>query len=402
MSPAANPMAGKGVRGLVPLDLQYFRWLEEITLSPDGKHAAYTVRRVDAASNGYVVDVFVQEIDVPGSERKLTSGDGVVSSIAWSPDSSRVAFVHTESGAATIVLVGLDQARREYPITGGGASGLTWAPDGNTLACVRWTQVRRGDEPTYGDPWPHAPNLRVITRRVYKLNGVGFIHDKVRHVWTLHLPSGEWSQLTDGEHDYLQPQFSRDGSRLAFIRSDREETADLGDGELLIYDIADGSMSSPLAAWGGKAQSITWSPDDRTLVFVGHDASRPSTRRTYSTVYRFRFSDESVIDLVPDSTDVIGNYAVADQRKGLTNHTVRWPAGSNEAQFLLTEQGGVNLYSVDVDSGRRTRLAGDHSIVFEFSGTADRMLFGESTTTNPGDLWLVAGDTKRRLTNLNP
>ena len=45
--------------GLMPLDLAYLRWVEEIAISPDGGHVAYTVRQVDVANNGYTVDVFL-------------------------------------------------------------------------------------------------------------------------------------------------------------------------------------------------------------------------------------------------------------------------------------------------------------------------------------------------------
>lgn len=389
-------------RGLVPADLQYFRWLEEISMSPDGQQIAYSVRQVDKQNNGYIVDVFLLSLGEGKSEVKITQGTGIASSLAWSSDSKHFAFAYRNTTGGSVWIVGRDGNQSQYAVGNETPSNMVWSPDSTKIAAVLWTTVIRGSEPTYGDPWPVPPTMKVITQRVYKLNGVGFIHDRYRHVWILDLPTEQWTQITDGECDYLQPQWNREGDRLAFIRSDREQSADLGDGELLVWNTNDNSLTAPLASWGGKAQCICWAPDDSALVFVGHNSRTATTRRTYSTIYCYRFADDSVVDLVPDSTDVIGNYAVADQRKGLTNFTVRWPGNSNQILFLLTEVGGVNLYTVDSDSGKRTKLAGDHSVVFEYSGTSNRVVYGEATTTNPGDLWLWDEGERTRLTNLNP
>ena len=410
------------VRGLMPSDLAYFRWVEEIVISPDGRHVAYTVRQVDVANNGYIVDVFLLTLDGDQTPMRLTSGNGSASSdmtdstgwhqithheapatLAWSHDSQCLAYVHSEKGAYAVRIVDLDGTQTEYPVKGNPPSSLSWSPDGERLACVRWTQVKRGDEPVYGDPWPVAPTMRVITRRLYKLNEAGFIHDRYRHIWMLELNSGQWTQITDGENDYGQPQWSHSGDRLVFVRMDREVNTAIGAGELVVWHASDGRIESPLAHWQGIAQSPCWASDDSVIVFTGHQAPAMENWRAYFTVYRYDFPDGTLTDLLPDISEAVGRYhAVTDQPRGGLNITVRWPQGSDRIYFLLTEKGAVNLYSMDVSGGDRRKLAGDRSVVFEYAPAADRVVYGEANPTNPGDLWLLEGGERRRLTNLNP
>lgn len=391
-------------RGLVPTDIRYFRVPEEITISPNGKYVAYTVRRIDANNDGYMVEAHLIELNGSHEPKRLTStsANGTVTSLTWSSDSTRLAFVHQTAGEASLWIKELGGAETTYKIDGATPSKLTWSPDGRYITAVRWTEVVRGVEPVYGDPWPTPPSMKVITKNVYKLNGVGFVQNHYRHIWNFEVGTQQWIQLTDGEYDHDQPSWSRSGHQLAYLRVNREAGADLGDGDLLLWTPVTGEVAKPLKDVGAKAQCVCWSPDDKSIVFVGHCSAKRTTRRTYSTVYHYNLGTKGLVDLVPDSTDVIGNYAVSDQRKALTNFTVRWPQDSNEVYFLITEKGAVNLYAVDTSTKERRKIAGDKSVVFEYAPTNKRVVYGEAHTSSPGDLWLQDGDERHRLTHLNP
>jgi dipeptidyl aminopeptidase/acylaminoacyl peptidase len=392
-------------RGLVPNDLVYFRWLDEMTVSPDGKQVAYTVRRVDDSRSGYVVDVFIQPLASGQPARRVTSGNSSASSLAWSTDSSKLAFVESEKGVTTVRVVyagggtGSDQS---FVVQGPAPSALDWSPDGRMLACVRWTEVKRGNEPVYGDPWPIAPQMRVITRGVYKLNGVGFIENKYKHIWLLDLVTGHWQQITDGEWDHGQPRWSPSGTRLLFVRTERELNTAIGAGELVIWQLEDASAITPLDHWYGIAQSPIWAPDESALIFTANPGPVLQNWRTYSSVYRYDFATGEVVDLLPDVNEAVGNYAVADQRKGLSNITVRWANGTDLIYFLLTIQGAVHLYAMRPDGTQRHKVVGEKNVIFDFAPTANHVVYGQADTQNPGDLYILEQGQTRRLTNLNP
>ena len=78
-------------RGLIPEDLMKFSWLAEIAIAPDASQIAYTIRRPHSPSNGYVTHLYLHDLRSDSASR-LTDGDCQVSSIAWSRDSSRLAY----------------------------------------------------------------------------------------------------------------------------------------------------------------------------------------------------------------------------------------------------------------------------------------------------------------------
>ena len=91
-------------RGLIPEDLMKFSWLAEIAIAPDASQIAYTVRRPHGPSNGYVTHLYLHDLRNDKASR-LTDSDCQVSSIAWSRDSSRLAYSHTATPTAIHIRV---------------------------------------------------------------------------------------------------------------------------------------------------------------------------------------------------------------------------------------------------------------------------------------------------------
>jgi Tol biopolymer transport system component len=345
------------LRGLIPEDLMKFRWLEEIACSPDGQHVAYTVRQPDGARNDYQADVYLLELDTH-TRHKLSNGIGQGGSLSWSRDGQRLAFVWRGVQETSVELVDADGSpRRSYPVDGPAPSGLDWSPDGRSLACSRWTQVRGANE-SCRRPGVPAPSVRVLRRLRYKQDGVGWVEDRFRHIWVLALDTGDWLQLTDGECDYSEPRWSWDGTRIAFSGMAREQNTTLGQGQILVCDYASGSIDRLMPEWQGVAASPQWRADDGAVAFTGHAEPPPVNRRRFSHVWLYELENGKSRDLTADLDQMVGNYAVADQRAGLANITVKWPGGQGRIYFLLTDQGATHLYSVTAAGAWRQELGG--------------------------------------------
>lgn len=387
-------------RGLLPEDLMKFRWLQEIALSPNGDYIAYTVSQPDAAANGYQVHLYVYDTRQARTHR-LEAGPGRVGAIAWSRDGMRLAYALQEGGSALIVIWSPDDTQHaRYPFVGLSPGDLDWSPDGKRLAFVSWVPVLHTSEaPTPGIP---APTIRVIRRLRYKQEGAGWVQDRFRHVHTLELDTGDVVQLTSDECDYSQPRWSWSGSRLAFVALAREQNIPLGYGQIMLLDVQTGDMQPLIPGWQGAALSPQWRADDGAIAFAGHNFSPPVNRRCLYHAWLYDMETGQATDLSEEIDQTVGNYAVSDQRAGLTNMTVKWPGGSGRIYFLLTVQGASHLYRVTPGDSPQ-EVIGGKSVTFEYSpDSTGGVAFGMADPHSVGELFLLRDGQRQQITNLNP
>jgi dipeptidyl aminopeptidase/acylaminoacyl peptidase len=392
-------------RGLIPEDLLKFEWVVELTLDPTGTRVAYSVKRPRAAGNDYVTHVYVRDL-AADDVICLTEGDGNATALAWSREGRQLAFSWRAGGENALHVATFDADQDAtveitvYPIAGAAMSGLDWSADGTRLAGVRWTSMRSAQDRGVRPGIP-APTIKVVRRLRYKMDGAGWVEDRFMQIWVLELATGDLTQVTDSECDYSEPKWSNQGARLAFIGMAREQNSELGQGQIFVCDIPDGTPRRLMPDWVGACRSPAWGDEDRLIAFAGHDQPTPVNRRIFMTPYLADVEAGTARPLAPDLQEEVGNYAVADQRAGLANITVRWPANDPWIYFLLTEQGGANLCRIDVN-GTLERLITGPNVAFEYSPIAgDRCAFGLADPASPGDVFLWADGNTEQLTFLN-
>jgi Tol biopolymer transport system component len=115
-------------------------WLGSPAWSPDGSHIAYTVFKGGGDPSPY--EIWIMKSDGSGQRQLVgfgTGRGGGVCRMAWSPDSSVLAF-SSASGSATneeeIYLVRADGSGLRQ-ITQEGGSWPVWSPDGSRIAFIR-------------------------------------------------------------------------------------------------------------------------------------------------------------------------------------------------------------------------------------------------------------------------
>lgn len=400
MTPAQDVVQAEWQRGLAPEDLLHFRWLQEISLSADAGYVAYTVKEVDAETNGYNTHLFVRETSGTRVQR-LTAGRGSASAVVWSRSQAHLAYLWSARDEQAVHVWNADTGeQRVYPLEGELLTELDWSPDGRRLAGVRWTRWRSADErgPTPGVP---APSIRVVRRLRYKQDGIGWVHDRYRQIWTLDLDSTELRQLTASECDYGQPRWSWSGRHLAFTATYREQNVSGGYGQIMIHDFEQGVTRPLMKDWTGAALSPQWRADDSAIAFVGNLGPAPVNRRLFFHVWVCDIQGAERKNLTHNLRQTVGNYAVADQRAGLTNITIKWPGGDGPIYFLLTEEGATHLYSVVPDQPPRQRVGGD-CVVFDYApASGETVAYGRADVRNPGELYLLRDGHTTCLTDLN-
>ena len=393
--------AVKRRRGLIPEDLLNFRWLDEIVIAPSGQQIAYSVRRPHAPGNGYVAHLYIYDLRLDSS-RRVTDGEPQVSALAWSRDSSQIAYSHSEGDSNSVRIHSVeDDFEAVFDLDGAAMSELDWSADGDMLVGVRWTEMRAAEDRGHAPGVP-APSVKVVRRLRYKQDGVGWVNDKFKQIWLLDLDTADLSQVTHSECDYSSPKWSNSGKRIAFVGMAREQNTPLGYGQILTCDLSHGSPSLLLPDWQGTAFSPVWGADDRYIAFAGHNLAPPVNRRNFWQPHLADVEAGTAIKLGADIDEEVGNYGVADQRASLTNVTMKWAPGEDWIYFLMTEQGAANLYRIDA-AGEYERLVSGDCMTFEYSPSADGIVaYGQSDPGNPGDLYVWDNGSSRRLTNLNP
>jgi dipeptidyl aminopeptidase/acylaminoacyl peptidase len=270
-------------RSLTIEDLYEIVFLSRPRISPDGRHIAYVATEIEKRSHAYRSAIWVAPT-AGGEARRVTGEPANATDPSWSPDGKYLAFLSEREGEASRAPESKQKALGKgkaqiwlLPSDGGearqltflphGASAPVWSPDGQAL--VFTALVGPLDEETEdGKP---LPKVRVIDRLWYRLDGVGFIHDRRSHLFLISVGGGEPVQLTDGDWDESDPAWSPDGAQLAFVSSRAEDRWRMPAPDVYTLAIQAGRAGAQRQLTDGSlgCGSPAWSPGGESIAFLG-------------------------------------------------------------------------------------------------------------------------------------
>ncbi len=384
-APEADP-----TRPVSPEDICGIRAASDPQVSPDGSRVAFVVTEPAEAGDPQVprdANIWVVPLDGGAPARRFTTDPAADTMPRWSPDGRRLAFL-SQRGAGTsgkpsrqIYLIGLEGGEAEALTKGpGDVQRFRWSPGGTMLAFTR------------EDP----PGSEEEARAKSHDDAIHVDHDdRNARLWTVRLADRVTEQVTRQDFHVSDFDWSPDESELAVATSPSPRADDVYyHTSLRVVRRQGGDAVRTLCAeMSDAAESVRWSPDGRTIAFAARSATGLTLR----------------LGLVPAAGGAVRT--LLDDYPGTAWFDSWGVAWEPDARHLLTEsieKTRARLLRVDAASGETTVLADAVPPFIEdqsFSiGAGGRVVaYMNSSGQSPPDVWgMRAGETPRRLTDLNP
>ncbi len=349
---------------------------EQTAISPDGKKVAWVEDIITkrGVSTGDTV-IYVADIGGKNPPKRISAGvaDGLHAegSVAWSPDSKKLAFLSDAAKPGQLQLyvmdaAGLGGSARKLTQAKGFLSTPGWSPSGKTIAVLFTENATRAAGPL-----------------VAETSETGEIKDSFfeQRLALVDVASAKLDQISPADTYIYEYDWSPDGLRFAV-------TAALGNGdnnwyiaELFTLDAATGLMKSiykPLLQIANPA----WSPNGQRIAFIG--------------------------GLMSDEPSVGGDiFTIAAAGGEATNITpemkasASWLAWTPDAKIIFGEylEGDSGITTINPTDGAKTELfrdagqitAGAWGINLSLSRDAKNSAVIRSSFSAPPEVW--AGPT---------
>ena len=332
-------------------------------VSPNGKWVVYSVTEPSYEKDKSVSDLWLVSADGQTAPRRITNTKAAESDVAWSPDSSSVAFVTKREGDEVNQIYVLDlasggEAKRLTNVSTG-AAAPKWRPDGKAILF---------ESSVYPGALDDAANKKIAAEH----------KDRKYNVRTYeHFPVRFWNEWLDERQPTLMTQ-----------ALDQYSAKDILSGSALAHQA--GFYGSD--AEGGATLSPQWSPDGREIVFIA-TTERWNAVSAQVGYHLYRMASDGSREPVPvaptagdygdekfsaDGKALYFTFAVQDEEIYHLQRLYRvgWPAGGDAklvaqdfdrdvAQYALTadsksafilaqDAGKENLYRVPADGGKPT------------------------------------------------
>lgn len=284
------------------------RHFSQTAISPDAKHVAYTesviAKNDDEAAN---TELFLVDLQKPAKPRRITTGQGGIScqegSVAWSPDSSHIAFLSNCGDPKQAQLF-------EAPVTGSKPKQLTWltgylanprwSPDGKQIALLFTENAVRAAGPlnpvavetgviedsfyeqrlaiidlqsgrmrtltpadTYVYEYDWAPDSRQLAYTAAKGNGDN--NWWIAQLFRLDAASGQISLIYKPAYQIAVPRWSPDASHIAFIEGVMSDEGSTG-GDLFVVPSKGGPAKNLTPDRKTSPAYITWTANNKLLI----------------------------------------------------------------------------------------------------------------------------------------
>jgi len=371
-------------RPIAPSDVYRLQTIGGLQVSPDGEWIAYVLTTTDSSKDKKNSDIWMISRDGKENVQLTNSPDGE-SQPRFSPDGKYVSFVakRGEDKASQVYLLdrrGGDAIKATD--VKGGLGDYRWSPDGKKLLLV----VRDQDFSDTAKSKTRTPY--VIDRFHFKQDYEGYLDRRATHFYLFTLADKEVDTLTTGKYDEVQPAFSPDGAKIAFVSNRTEDPDKNENSDIYVMEAKPGAPMKKWTNWPGSDSSPLWSPDGQKIAYLQSSSNE-----------NFTMYGQSILAVIPKDggTPILLSKPV-DRPVG--NH--RWSSDGKKIFVVMKDDRQSLVASFDVATGRLMRvLDGERSITsLEYDKSHQSWVMLVSTPQRPAEISIFERDSLRALTTI--
>ena len=370
----------------------YFRILtvDEPQISPDGKWVAYTVTTSDIEKDESTSRIWM--VPAAGGEPvPMTAKEKSASQPRWSPDGQFLSFLAAPKDGKDQVWTLFREGGEAVQLTDTAqdVSEYEWSPDGKRVVLVLQDPTPAELAEKKGEKKEKNPPPWVVTRRQFKQDYIGYLDSRRTHLYIFDVASKTMTQITSGDYDDSEPDWSPDGRHIAFT-SNRTADPDSNYNSDIWVVAADntdlGQTLLQITTNPGPDTSPDWSPDGD---LIAHSSATDTDAIIYATNHLAIASAKG------------GRATVLTQKLDRNIFNPRFSHDGRAVLAAIEDSGEQYLASVPIDGGAITHAIGGHLQVAAFDVAAGKVAAIVSKPHLPAEVFLLDDEGLRRLTHTN-
>lgn len=429
-------LAQNGTEHILVTDMLKIKTIGNITLSNDGRNAAFTVTSIEPDEKSkrdykYRTQVYRTETIAGAVPLQLTTSTEGGSQPAWSPDGKHLVFTRVVNDKSQLFLLSMDGGEAvQLTNMKNGAGNPGWSPDGKQLlfssslpltdllrdsilnsshALPAWSFEKPGI--TNNDLWQNNgaapdPNGTIAQIRAYldtnEANKKAIVLNKLNfqsesaissdfslQQFFLMAPNKDSSPvlITKGFYPFSRAAFTPDGKEIILSGDvDSLESPDRSrESQLFLVNRTGEGLRMILGEKDKTYRNATVSPGGKWIAFLEGNTS---------------FIEVPTLCIMPlhgAAKDIVK--IPFDRSIG----TIRWGKDDNYFYFSAASNGGTLLYKVDVRSRKPEALSGFEAGITSFDVQDDKIVYSKTQVANPSALFMADGNMKKeqQLGNFN-